>query len=291
MRGEQEMLDLILGTARADDRIRAVIMNGSRVNPNAPRDILQDFDILYIVTEVESFKADPAWIDRFGAIMILQMPEMMLDPPPLNNGCFIYLMQFTDGNRIDLALIPLALLAELEADNDSLSRVLLDKDGLITWLKPPSDRDYLPTPPTDQAFADCCNEFWWVSLYVGKGLWREEIVYAKYVLDQLVRAQLLKMLTWYVGVQTQFQRNPGKQGKYLKRYLSPDLWSLLERTYADATYERTWDSLFAMGDLFRIVAREVATTCDCTYPERDDRQVSAHLRHLRSLPKNAPAIY
>jgi aminoglycoside 6-adenylyltransferase len=35
MRSEQEMFDLILSTARTDPRIRAVIMNGSRANPNA----------------------------------------------------------------------------------------------------------------------------------------------------------------------------------------------------------------------------------------------------------------
>ena len=48
MRSEHEILELILNTAKSDDRIRAVIMNGSRTNPNAPRDIFQDFDILYL---------------------------------------------------------------------------------------------------------------------------------------------------------------------------------------------------------------------------------------------------
>ncbi|WP_431602538.1 aminoglycoside 6-adenylyltransferase [Ruminiclostridium papyrosolvens] len=34
MRTEQEMFDLILDVAKADERIRAVYMNGSRANPN-----------------------------------------------------------------------------------------------------------------------------------------------------------------------------------------------------------------------------------------------------------------
>ena len=49
MRSEQEMLELIVDTAKRDGRIRAVIMNGSRANPNAPQDIFRDFDIVYIV--------------------------------------------------------------------------------------------------------------------------------------------------------------------------------------------------------------------------------------------------
>ena len=32
MRGEQEMLELIVSTAQNDDRIRAVMLNGSRLN-------------------------------------------------------------------------------------------------------------------------------------------------------------------------------------------------------------------------------------------------------------------
>ncbi len=56
MRSEREMLDLILETATADDRVRVVIMNGSRANPNAPRDIFQDFDIVYLVTELAPFR-------------------------------------------------------------------------------------------------------------------------------------------------------------------------------------------------------------------------------------------
>jgi aminoglycoside 6-adenylyltransferase len=287
MRSEQAILNLILDTAKQDDRIRAVVMNGSRANPNAPRDIFQDFDIVYYVTNVEPYRNNLQWIEHFGERMMLQMPETMQDPPPLNNGSFNYLMQFMDGNRIDLTLLPLD---RLNTD-DSLSILLLDKDGRFEPFPPPSDRDYLPKPPTAQLYADCCNEFWWVILNVGKGLWREEILYAKHTLDVYVREQLVKMLGWYVGVKTDFSVSPGKFGKYLKRYLEPELWAVLERTYADADYEHSWDSVFAMCDLFRLAAQEVAQHSDLLYPQQDDQRVTAHLHHVRSLPRDATEIY
>jgi len=59
MRSEQEMLELILNSAKGDDRVRAVIMTGSRANPNARRDIFQDFDIVYLVTDVDSSRSIP----------------------------------------------------------------------------------------------------------------------------------------------------------------------------------------------------------------------------------------
>jgi aminoglycoside 6-adenylyltransferase len=289
MRSEQEMLELIVNTAKNDERIRAVIMNGSRANPNAPRDIFQDFDIVYLVTDVAPFKDDLAWISRFGELMILQMPEAMEDPPPQNSGNLVYLMQFTDGNRIDLALVPVAKVNELE--EDSLSILLLDKDDLLKPFAPPSDSDYLPRPPTAKAFADCCNEFWWLCPYIAKGLWREEIIHAKCLFDQALRDQLLKLLAWHIGVKTQFSRNPGKLGKYFQQYLEPELWDMLQKTYADASYENTWEALFIMCDLFKRVAVPMAAHFGFDYPYRDDQRVRAHLEHVRFLPKHAQAIY
>lgn len=289
MRTETEILDLILNIARADERIRAVVMNGSRVNPSARRDIFQDYDVVYYVTEVAPYRGNKDFIRPFGELMILQTPEDMGDPPPDNDGHYTYLMQFLDGSRIDLSLDPLERIPRVP--DDSLAVVLLDKDGRIPPLPAPSDSVYLPKKPTPQQFHDCCNEFWWVSAYVAKGLWRDELTYTKEMLDRVVREEMLKMLTWYYGTQTDFQRSPGKLGKYFKQCLAPELWALLESTYADAQPEHIWDSLFTMGDLFRQTARSVAAYCGYDYPEQDDRNVSAHLRHVRTLPKDAKAMY
>ena len=289
MRTEEVMLTLITTIAEQDERIRAVMMNGSRVNPAAKRDIFQDFDIVYFVTEIDSFLADHTWIDCFGERMIMQMPEAMADPPPMNDGHFAYLMQFMDGNRIDLTLFPLALLPTFILE--SLSRMLLDKDGRFPALPPPTDRDFLPTPPTAKAFADCCNEFWWVATYVAKGLWRGELPYAKALLDGAVREQLLKLLTWHIGVKTDFKQGAGKFGKDLQRQLQPDLWAMVEKSYADAAYDNNWEALLIMCDLFRQVAVPMAERYAFSYPHGDDQRVSAHLRHVRALPKTAMTMY
>jgi aminoglycoside 6-adenylyltransferase len=289
MRSESEMLDLIINTARNDDRIRAVIMNGSHVNPNTPKDFFQDYDVVYVVTEKESFLANPAWIKVFGELMILQLPDEMSDPPPEGKDHYGYLMQFADGNRIDLSLFPVNKLSRL--DQDSLTLTLLDKDGILPQFDPPNDSGYLPKPPTAKAFFDCTNEFWWVSPYVAKGLWRCEIVYARQMLDLYAREQLMKMLDWYVGVRTGFQKYPGKMGKYLEKYLEPELWQLLLCTYSDADYDRTWDALLTMGELYRRIAIPVAEHFGFTYPSGDDERVSAHLRHVRELTRDAIEMY
>ena len=72
MRSEEEMYRLLLETAKADDRILAVYMNGSRTNPKVSKDIFQDYDIVYVVGETKTFIQDRDWIHRFGNTRIMK---------------------------------------------------------------------------------------------------------------------------------------------------------------------------------------------------------------------------
>ena len=142
MRTEQQMLDLILETARCDERIRAVIMNGSRVNPNAPRDPFQDFDIVYLVTDVAPFRHNLEWIRRFGE----------LDDPADAGGdagsstggqrlfCLSHAVHGWQPDRSGhIPVIPVD-----EVRDDSLAIVLLDKDRLFEPFPPPMKADTCP---------------------------------------------------------------------------------------------------------------------------------------------------
>ncbi|MEN1937365.1 aminoglycoside 6-adenylyltransferase [Paenibacillus sp. 102] len=290
MRSEKEMMSLILSTAREDERIRAVIMNGSRVNPNVKKDCFQDYDIIYVVKGIKSFTSDHRWINRFGGIMIVQMPEEISLVPPEEDGRFPYLMQFIDGNRIDLTLVPVELIDEI-LDRDSLSVLLLDKDDVIEPFPPASDLDYLIPRPTAKQFADCCNEFWWCSINVAKGLWREELPYVKGMLEGPVRDMLVQMLEWHIGMKTNFTVSAGKFGKYFEKYLEQDMWKRYVETFSNAEYENIWKSFFVMGNLFRETASGIASYFSYKYPQTDDDRVTSYLEHVKSLPRDSQKIY
>ncbi|MEC0901281.1 MULTISPECIES: aminoglycoside 6-adenylyltransferase [Bacillus] len=290
MRTEKEMLDLIINTAKEDERIRAVIMNGSRVNPNVKKDCFQDFDIIYAVKDIRSFTSNHNWIHRFGEIMIVQMPEEMSLIPADEDGKFPYLMQFMDGNRIDLTLAPVELINNF-VRQDSLSKLLLDKDNCMEGFPPASDKDYLIKKPTEKEFLDCCNEFWWCSTNVAKGLWREELSYVKGMLDGPVRDMLIVMLEWHIGMKTDFIVNAGKFGKHFEKYIEKDMWVQFKRTFSNAEYENIWESFFDMGNLFREVANEIANAYGYPYPQGDDDRVTSYLKHVKALPKDSTSIY
>ncbi|WP_234497981.1 aminoglycoside 6-adenylyltransferase [Vibrio maritimus] len=289
MRTEKQMLELIMGTAKNSERIRAVIMNGSKINPEAPKDIFQDYDILYVVSDIEHFTKDHSWIDLFGEIMIMQMPEDMIYPPPKKDGSFSYLMQFSDGNRLDLTLYQLSTIHQFK--HESLSQVLLDKDLAFQYLESPSNKDHLPIKPSRKEFIDCCNEFWWVSTYVAKGLWRKEITYAKHIHEQVLREPLFKMLDWHIGDTTGYTVSSGKYGKYYSKLLSPEYWQMLKGSYSGSDIEEAWDALFVIANLFRKAAISVANANQFGYLKAEDEKVMAHLKYVRGLPSDALDMY
>ena len=252
MRTEREMTALILGVAEQDSRVRAVFMNGSRANPNAPRDIFQDYDIVYVVEETASFRAQPGWVDVFGERLVMQTPDEMdhaAGQPTDLARCYGYLMQFADGNRIDLRLMTLSRALE-ECQSDSQTIVLLDKDGILPPLPLPSDTAYHIRRPDQTAFAGCCNEFRWTLPYVAKGLWRGRVTYALDTLNACVRPQLLHMLSWLAGTRTGFAVSAGKSGADLPAYLPAGCWERYLSTYADAEPGHVWAAVFAAATLF-----------------------------------------
>ncbi|ASK63867.1 aminoglycoside adenylyltransferase [Virgibacillus phasianinus] len=284
MRSEKEMMDLVLKVAKEDNRVRAVGMNGSRTNSNAPKDSFRDYDIVYLVTDMRSFIDDPNWINVFGERLIMQTPENMSMFPPELGGRFSYLMLFTDGNRIDLILAPIEE-KEQYCCEDGLTIVLLDKDGNLPSLPPPTDKGYWVKKPSAEFFADCCNEFWWVSTYVAKGLWRQEILYALDHLN-LVRSMLIKMIEWKVGIDTDFSLSIGKNGKYLKRYVDEQTWQQLMLTYPSGNYDHVWDALFITTGLFEQTAIEVANELEYSYLYEEAKNVKQYLKHVQTLQSN-----
>ncbi len=142
MRSEQEMYELIIGTARADERIRVVYMNGSRTDKNAPKDIFQDYDIVYAVRETKPFYEDKHWIDRFGERLYMQCPDELdrsLGKEVDFSQSYGWLIQFADGNRLDLHVESVGC---FDYECDKLCRILLDKDGIMTNIPEPTDEQY-----------------------------------------------------------------------------------------------------------------------------------------------------
>lgn len=290
MRTEKEMYDLILGTARADDRIRGVYMGGSRTNPNAVPDMFQDYDVVYIVKETESFINDTSWIDRFGDRLFMQYPDE--NPAYLHNKdeSYGWLMQFSDGNRLDLHVMTLdCALTDISAD--LLCTILMDKDNILPVIHEPSDQSHWVKKPSETEFLCTCNEFWWCLDNVAKGLWRKEIPYVQDMLNYHIRPQLVTLLSWKIGIATGFSCSIGKSGKDMYRWLSNREWESFLKTYADAETEHIWESVERMCNLFHETAGFVSGELGFIYDKTEAANCMKYLNHVRELPTDAKQVY
>ena len=207
MRTETEMLDVILQTAK-NLKVEAVAMSGSRTNPKGSKDEFQDYDVVYVVENLDELITDLSWLDQFGKRIIEQ--EVALDHRRL------YLMFFEDGNRIDLTLCPEEHIQEW-VDSEAGFTVLEDPEHLFEPYSPNLERFWIH-PASAIEFEKVCNEFWWVSAYVVKGICRNQLIYATDHLYGICQQELLKVLSWQVA-SDRGKVDIGKNYKYLFQYL------------------------------------------------------------------------
>lgn len=268
MRTSQEVMDAILDFAKQNDNIRMVGMEGSRVNRNIPRDSFQDFDVTYFVKDPSQLTGDDGWLWRFGNILMMQKPEDMELFPPEEPG-YSYLMIFDDDIKIDLTILEEAQISGY-LEQDRLRTVLLDKTGRGLAGIEPTDEEYWIGKPSARSFDDCCNEFWMLTSYVVKGLCRNEILFAIDHL-RLMRDELLRMLSWQVGIDYGFDFSVGKNYKFLPKYLPEATWERVLSTYQNDSCEALWEALFLCQELFRQSASYLAERFGYAYPEYDAR--------------------
>lgn len=246
MRTETEMLDVISQTAQTL-QVEAVALSGSRTNPKAPKDEFQDYDVIYVVDDLDNLTSDLSWLDQFGKRIIVQ--EVTLGHRRL------YLMLFEDGNRIDLTLCPKDHIQEW-VDSEAGYTVLIDEKGLFESYSQNLEC-YWTSPATETDFKKSCNEFWWVSAYVVKGICRKQIIYATDHLYGICQQELLKILAWQVAS----DRGPvdiGKNYKYLFNYLPIDKEKEFSALLDFSSLDKITQTLFATMQLFHQEAQYLA---------------------------------
>ena len=287
--GEEAVIQRLIQWGERQPHVRAMLMTSSRTNPAAPIDQLSDYDVVVVVTDIQPYLADETWLEDFGDVLVVYR-----DPVHLTHGCetFTRVTHYRDGGKIDFAIWPVELMQRVVAVPslpdflDIGYRVLLDKDCLTDRLQAPTYTAFIPSPPTAEAYRAVIDEFFNDSLYVAKYLWRDDLLPAKYSLDNIMKLECLRrMLEWRMEIARGWSVKPGANGRGLKRHVRPDLWAALERTYVGAETAANWDALFQTIDLFRTVAIEVGDRLGYVYPHDLDQRIRAAIERVRHLER------
>ena len=245
-RNQEQMLRLILQVPE-NIQVEAVAMSGSRTDTKALKDEFQHYDVVYVVDDLDNLTRDLSWLDRFGKRIIEQ--EVTLGHRRL------YLMLFEDGNRIDLTLCPKEDINEW-VDSEACFTVLVDDKGLFESYSPSPQRFWIH-PASETDFKKACNEFWWVSAYVVKGICRHQVIYATDHLYGICQQELLKLLAWQVAAD-KGTVDVGKNYKCLFNYMSAEKEKEFSNLLDFSSVEKLTHSLFATMDLFHREAQILA---------------------------------
>ena len=258
MRTDQEMLGMILQIAKKL-QVDAVALSGSRTNQKIQTDEFQDYDVVYIVDDLDYLTSDFSWLDQFGERIIEQ--EVTLGHRRL------FLMLFEDGNRVDLTLCPKDQIQEW-VEKEADFTVLEDPKGLFESYSPRPERFWIH-PASEMDFEKTCNEFWWVSAYVVKGICRKQVIYATDHLYGICQQELLKVLAWQVA-SDRGKVDIGKNYKYLFNYLPAEKKKEFSNLLDFSSLDKIIQSLLATMQLFHQEAQSLSQKMGFEY----DREVA-----------------
>ena len=270
MRTDTEMMNLILQIAESL-QVEAVALSGSRANPRAPKDEFQDYDVVYIVDDLEDLISDLSWLDQYGNRLIEQHNRL--------GHRRLYLMLFEDGNRIDLTLCPKEYIQEW-VDSEANFEVIKDDKGLFdSYISSPNR--YWTAPPTEEEFGASCNEFWWVSAYVVKAIRRNQLIYATDHLYGICQQELLKVLAWQV-TSDRGAVDIGKNYKYLFQYLSDEQEKEFSALLDLSSIEKNSQSLFATMNFFHREAQILTQKMGFTYDKEVAEKMTSYAKEKLS---------
>ena len=282
-----DIIKKLIHWAKQRDSIRAMLLTSTRAVPNAPVDLLSDYDVILIVDDIRPFVEDRSWLDDFGEVLVTYWDPIHLDPDQRIEKV-ANVIQYEDGLKIDFTLWPVDLLRNiiqapaLQAELDAGYRVLMDKDHLTDGLQPPAYKAYIPTPPTKDLYQKTIEDFFSDAPYVAKCLLRGELFPTKWALDYDMKHIFLRaMLEWRLELDHDWSVPTGALGKGLKKYLPPEIWSQLEDTYVGAGIAENWEALFKTITLFRQVATEVGEELGYAYPQDLDERVVAYVKDMQ----------
>lgn len=264
MRTDTEMMRLIEQIAETL-QVEAVALSGSRTNLDSPKDEFQDYDVVYIVENLEELLSDLSWLDQFG--------NRLIEQHNIVGHRHLYLMLFEDGNRIDLTLCPKEHIQEW-VDSEADFSVLKDDKGLFeNYL--PNPKRYWTVLPSEEEFAASCNEFWWVSTYVVKAIRRNHLIYATDHLYGICQQELLKVLAWQVA-SDRGSVDTGKNYKYLFHYLHAEKEREFSALLDLSSIEKISQSLFATMNVFDREAQILAQKMGFAYNHKEAKKMMAY---------------
>lgn len=267
MRNLEEELKKLIKFSEDNDNIRALVLQGSFINENAPLDDFSDLDPLFYVNDLSEFIDKDDWRDYFGK------PISQFNDEGGNEEkekWYTRLTIYSDGFKLDFGFQ--SVLAAKYANEMSLYKIYVDKDNILPKPEVSDERKFYVKKPSKEEVLERINTFFFDTSYVVKALARNEMFFEKYM-EQVLKKKIFKLLSWYIGIKHDFKVNIGSVGRYFKQYLSNEEWNMLLDTYPDSNKNNCARALIASYDFVRYLGKYICDYMDCEYPYEHEQNM------------------
>lgn len=166
--------------------------------------------------------------------------------------------------------------------NGTLVKILIDKDGITKQMLKPTYQISIIKKPSEKEFQNLINDFWWDTTYVAKCLVRDEIFYAKFMSETVIRTEyLIPLIEWHIASEHNWNITTNKYGRLFKKYLNQEMWAKTEQTFSGSDIKENWTALFSMTDLVSEIGTELSKKLEYKYPDKLENDIRKYLAGLK----------
>ena len=285
MNVRDEKLKSIIEWAKKNEDVRVLLLTSSLVNPLAPVDEFSDLDIEFIFENNANYISDKSWTLNFGnPIAMIEEDENAFD-----NKHAMKMVLYEDGVKADFKLysksnfIQETEQKELPEDWDIGYKILVDKDGITKEMLKPTHQVSIIKKPSEKEFQSILNDFWWDTTYVVKCIARDEIFYAKFMSETIIRTEyLIPLIQWYIASEHNWNITTNKHGRLFKKYLNSEIWAKTEQTFSGSKLEDNWNASFAMAELFSEMGTKLSEKLGYKYPNKLEKDIRKYLNEVKA---------
>lgn len=276
MEQERDTIRNITRAAQQDASIRVLIMTGDRVNKAAVQQPLARYEFALAAEDPLQALHSKVW-EQLGDAKLLRRS---MREKQVQAGIEVYAawLLYDDMARVCMKAVRTEEAVDF-VSADTLSQIMLDKDGLLPPMGMPTDLSRRTKAPSEERFNELFDGFFEAALETGIALRKEQLIRGLKFLSE-ARTYLLPATEFAIATEYDYLINLGDRGRNFKAYLEKDEYEAYLKCFPTADVEYVWTALFNACSLFRGAGMKICEKEGFAYPKRVDVAI---LHHLRSL--------
>lgn len=285
MTSYDSIMEKLVSFANKSELIQAMILFGSRARAKNSADQYSDYDIIFLVTDVDYFISTDEWLNQIEDYYI-----SFLEPTAaFGQERRVF---FSDARDMDFLFYDVKKADMLAADQTIQAffsrgyNLLVDKIDFKAAIEKNKFTDPAKARKivfTEKEFINLANTFWFHSIWSVKKLLRGEIWAAKYCIDSYMKDLLRQMLEGYSQAVHRKDYDVWHDGRFFDNWVDEDIKRQLRTAYGTYDAEDILRALNNTMHIFSEVSMKTASLLDYAYPTKAQTYALEQTAKLTSL--------